>query len=39
MSMKENEVYYKCPHCRGRVKIVLEKNGMLKLFKHEAKDN
>ena len=32
--MKKDEAYYSCPHCRGKVKIVLEENGTLKLLKH-----
>jgi len=36
-----NEAYYKCPHCKGKVMIVLRENGLLVLLRHieEAKDN
>ena len=34
-----SEAYYSCPHCRGKIRIVLETNGLLKILKREAQVN
>jgi len=33
--MTKDEAYYKCPHCKGKVRLVLDENGRLRLLKHE----
>lgn len=33
--MKKNEAYYKCPHCKGPLKVVLDEDGTLRLLEHK----
>jgi len=30
-----NESYYKCPYCKGKIKIVLTSKGVLMIEEHE----
>ena len=32
-----SEAYYKCPLCRGKIRIVMTENGRLLILKHEEK--
>lgn len=34
-----DEAYYHCPHCKGKVKIVLRLGGRLFLVKHEETES